>query len=790
MFNFLLVCCVVVLGVGVMGVQIVVYFINVGVDIVLFDLFVKEGLVDGIVLKVIVNLGKLSFVLLVSKLLVEVIILVNYEFGLEQLKDCDLIIEVIVECMDWKQDLYKKIVLFVVDYVVLVFNILGLGINKLVDVLFEQLCYCFCGVYFFNLLCYMYLVELILVIIIDVVVLEGLEVFLVIILGKGVVYVKDILNFIGNCIGVFLILLIIYYIQQFGLGFDEVDGLIGLLVGCLKLVIYCIFDVVGLDIMVYVIKIMGDILLNDLWYEFFKLLKWLDVLIVKGVLGQKIGVGIFCKVGKDIVVLDLEKQDYCLVDCIVVLEVVEILKIKNLVEKFVKLCESQYLQVQFLWVIFCDLFYYSVYYLVDIVEIVCDVDLVICWGYGWLLGLFEIWQVVGWKQVVQWIVDDIVVGKSMSSVLLLDWVFDGCDGVYVVEGSYSLLCNVKLLCLLLLVYQCQCFLDLLLGEQFVLGEIVFENDGLCMWYDGDGIVVVSFKIKMNIVFDQVLDGLQECVSCVEKDFQGLVIWQQKEFFFVGVDLVGVLGLLQVGKVDQFEEMVVNFQCISQCIKYLLVLVVVVVCGLVLGGGCEFQMYSVKIVVFLESYIGLVEVGVGLLLVGGGLKELVVCVLQVVGLGGDVFVELKKIFEIVVMVKVFNLVVNVKELGLLCSIDKVVFNSYEVLYIVKVEVCVLVEVGYCLLLLVCCIQVVGDVGIVIFKMMLVNMLEGCFISLYDYEIVECIVIVLCGGKVDRGILVDEEWLLILECKYFVELVQQEKIQVCIVYMFKIGKLLWN
>lgn len=257
--------------------------------------------------------------------------------------------------------------------------------------------------------------------------------------------------------------------------------------------------------------------------------------------------GIFRKVGKDIVVLDLEKQDYRPADRAAAPEVVEILKIKNPAEKFAKLRESQHPQAQFLWATFRDLFHYSAYHLADIAETARDVDLAIRWGYGWSLGPFETWQAAGWKQVAQWIADDIVAGKSMSNAPLPDWVFDGRDGVHAAEGSYSPSRNAKLPRSSLPVYQRQRFPDPLLGEKFAPGETVFENDGLRMWHDGDGIAVVSFKTKMNTVSDHVLDGLQECVTRAEKDFQGLVIWQQKEPFSAGADLAGALGLLQAAR---------------------------------------------------------------------------------------------------------------------------------------------------------------------------------------------------------------------------------------------------
>jgi 3-hydroxyacyl-CoA dehydrogenase len=418
------------------------------------------------------------------------------------------------------------------------------------------------------------------------------------------------------------------------------------------------------------------------------------------------------------------------------------------------------------------------------------VDLAIRWGYGWAQGPFETWQSAGWQQVAAWINDDIAAGKSMSSAALPAWVSDGRSGVHAAEGSYSPASNRLQPRSALPVYQRQRFPDPLLGETFAPGTTVFENDGLRMWHDGDDVAVVSFKTKMHTVSDAVLDGLQEVVARAERDFAGLVIWQPKEPFSAGADLSGAIGLLQAGKLDAFEAMVENFQRTSQRIKYSLVPVVAAVRGLALGGGCEFQMHSAKTVAHLESYIGLVEAGVGLLPAGGGLKEFAVRASQAAGPGGDVFAELKKVFESVAMAKVSNSAMNAKELGLLRASDKVVFNAFELLHIAKAEARGLAEGGYRPPLPGRKIQVAGDVGIATFKMLLVNMLEGRFVSEYDYEIAERIATILCGGKVDRGALVDEEWLLKLERKHFVELAQQEKTQARVMHMLKTGKPLRN
>ena len=779
-----------VLGAGVMGAQIAAHLTNAGVDTVLFDLPAREGDPNGVVLKAIANLGKLSPAPLASRSLAGAITPANYETGLELLRGCDLVIEAIAERMDWKQDLYRKIAAYVPAHAVLASNTSGLGINKLADVLPEELRPRFCGVHFFNPPRYMHLAELIPAKSTEPVVLEGLETFLTSALGKGVVYAKDTPNFIGNRIGVFSILSVLHHTAAFGLGFDEVDALTGPLVGRPKSATYRTSDVVGLDTMAHVIKTMADTLPDDPWHGFFKTPDWLQAMIAKGVLGQKTGGGIFQKRGKDIFVLDLKAGDYRAATGEAAPEVVEILKNKNPAEKFARLRASSHPQAQFLWACFRDLFHYSAFHLASIADTARDVDLAIRWGYGWNLGPFETWQAAGWQQVVGWINEDIAVGKTMSPAPLPAWATSGRNGVHEAAGSFSPGRNTLAPRSSNPVYRRQRFPDPILGETFAQGETLLDTDSVRMWHDGDGIAVLGFKSKMNTVGDGVLAGIGQALDIAEKDFQGLVIWQPKEPFSAGADLSGALASLQAGKVDELDAMVASFQATSQRIKYSLVPVVAAVRGLALGGGCEFQMHSARTVLALESYIGLVEAGVGLLPAGGGLKEIATRAGLAAGPGGDVFANLKPYFETVAMGKVSGSALEAKELKLARENDVVVFNTYELLHVARQQARAMAESGYRPALPPRQIPVAGDVGIATFKMMLVNMLDGRYISEHDQEVATRIATVLCGGNIDRGSLVDEQWLLKLEREHFVALAQMPKTQERIAYMLKNGKPLRN
>jgi 3-hydroxyacyl-CoA dehydrogenase len=819
---------VAVLGAGVMGAQIAAHLTNANVETILFELPAKEGDPNGNVKKALDGLKKLEPSPVSSASRVNYIQAANYEQNLELLRECDLVIEAIAERVDWKSDLYRKVAPFLGPQTIFATNTSGLSINSLADAFPEELRHRFCGVHFFNPPRYMYLVELIPCRGTDVDLLDQLEAFLVSTVGKGVVRAKDTPNFIANRIGVFSLLATKHHAQAFGLGFDTVDALTGRYLGRPKSATFRTLDVVGLDVFSHVVATMRDKLVNDAWHGYFVLPAWFNKLIEEGALGQKAKRGVYKKVGKEIHVLDVATHTYKLSAGKADDTVKDILRERDWAKKLAALRDSKHPQAQFLWSILRDTFHYCANQLESIADNTRDLDLAVRWGFGWDTGPFEIWQAAGWQQVVGWINADIAAGNSMSKAPLPAWVTEaGRIGVHGAQGSWSPARNTTQPRSSLPVYKRQLYPDRLLGETASYGETVFENDDLRMWHTGDSIAILSFKTKMHAVSNDVLDGMLRAVSEAEDNFKALILWQTEPPFSAGAHLLQLMqgvkdvkgaepagmfdrlkgaaqrvkftvagggGLGQIlsaatGNMPRVEEVVAKFQQVSMRLKYSSVPTIAAVDGLALGGGCEFSIHCSRIVASLESYIGLVEVGVGLLPAGGGCKELAQRA-AAEARGGDIFPYLRRYFQQVAMGEVAKSAELAREMGYLRSSDRIVLNRFELLHIAKQEAMALNASDYRPPLHQRQIPVSGRVGIATFKASMVNMLEGRFISEHDYNIGCRVAETMCGGDVDAGSMVDEEWLLDLERRNFMELLSTQKTQDRIEYMLKNGRPLRN
>jgi 3-hydroxyacyl-CoA dehydrogenase len=816
-----------VLGAGVMGAQIAAHLVNADVETLLFELPAKTGDPNGNVLKAIDNLGKLEPSPLSVKSKADCIRAANYDQHLEWLQECDLVIEAISERMDWKADLYRKVAPYLGERAIFASNTSGLSINKLAESVPENFRRRFCGVHFFNPPRYMHLVELIACRDTDPAILDDLEKFLVTTLGKGVIRARDTPNFVANRVGVFSMLATIHHAQQFGLGFDVVDALTGPSIGRPRSATFRTADVVGLDTFAHVVKTMADTLPDDPWHQYYAIPAWLKSLIDQGALGQKTKRGVYQKVGKDIQVLDVASGGYHLSAGTADEQIAEILKHKNPAGKFAQLHASNHPQAQFLWSIFRDTFHYCATHLGDIADNARDLDLAIRWGFGWNQGPFEIWQAAGWSQLAQWMADDIKSGKAMANTPLPAWVTEPArSGVHGAQGSYSPASNAYVARSTLPVYRRQLFPDRLLGEPAQYGSTLFETDAVRCWHTGDDIAILSFKSKMHAIGDDVLDGVLQAIDEAERNYAALVIWQTEPPFSVGANLkqtppgggqpgqpsaagklfrqfrraaksavlkaaytLNVADQVMAGELAKVEALVEQFQFTTQQLKYSMVPTVAAVDGLALGGGCEFIMHCDRAVATLESYIGLVEAGVGLLPAGGGCKEFALRAAREAK-GGDAFPFLRRYFEAVATAQVGRSAGHARELGYLRPTDRIVMNRFELLAIAKAEARLLAEAGYRPPLKPRDIPVLGRSAAATIKAYMINMLEGGHISEHDYLIGGKIAEVMCGGEVEAGSRVDEQWLLDLERRHFMELLATQKTQERIEHTLKTGKPLRN
>ncbi len=783
---------VAVLGAGVMGAQIAAHCVNARVPVVLFDLPAREGPKNGIVLRAIENLKKLSPAPLGNTDDAVHIEAANYDDGLELLKGCDLVIEAIAERMDWKHDLYKKVAAFIAPDAIFASNTSGLSITALSDAFDAGLKARFCGVHFFNPPRYMHLVELIPTAATAAHILDELEGFLTTTLGKGVVRAKDTPNFIANRVGVFGILATMHEAQKFGLTCDVVDDLTGAKLGRAKSATFRTADVVGLDTMAHVIKTMQDNLAGDPFFDVYKTPVVLAKLVQAGALGQKTGAGFYKKVGKDILRLDFAKGEYVAGGGMADDIINRMLREKDPAKRMKTLRESSNPQAQFLWAILRDTFHYVAVHLDAIADNARDIDFAMRWGFGQSVGPFETWQSAGWQQIANWIKEDIDAGKALCKAPLPAWVFDGRSGVHAPDGSYSAARKVNVPRSSLPVYQRQAFRAPVAGDAAPdggkAGATVFEDDSVRIWHQGDEVLILSLKTKMHVIGPGVIAGLAKAVTEAEKSYKGLVLWNADAAaggaFSAGADLQSMLPLFMSGGVKAIEPEVAKLQHAHLALKYAAVPVVAAVSGLALGGGCELMLHAARRVASLESYIGLVEVGVGLIPAGGGLKEAAARA-AAAAQGNDLLQFLKGSYMNAATAAVSKSALEAKKMGYLCSDDVIVFNPYELLHVAKVEARALFDAGYRPPLK-ARFPVAGRYGMATIMAQLVNMRDGGFISAHDYKLGAMIAEIVCGGEVEQGSMVNEQWLLDMERRAFMALLNHPKTQERIMGMMQTGK----
>ncbi|MCV2502969.1 MAG: 3-hydroxyacyl-CoA dehydrogenase/enoyl-CoA hydratase family protein, partial [Neisseriaceae bacterium] len=711
----------------------------------------------------------------------------NYEDDLEELKDCDLVIEAVAERLDIKESVYKQVAPHLGENTIFSTNTSGLSIELLCSKFPENLKHRFCGVHFFNPPRYMHLVELIPCEKTDSEYLDHLERFLISTLGKGVVRAKDTPNFVANRLGVFSMLAAIHLAKKYDLRFDVVDDLTGRRLGRPKSATFRTADVVGLDTFSHVAQTMQDGLPDDPWHQYFTQPDWLNFLVEEGKLGSKTGGGIYQKQGKQYFVLDPKTKEYVPSGEKADLEVTELLKIKDPVEKFKALRESKNPQAQFVWFCFAEVFHYIAYHAESMADTAREIDFAIRWGFGWDVGPLETWQAAGIQQVKKWLEEDISAGNTMTKAKLPSWLdslteFHNDKGSFKFsDGTYQPRSNLD-------VYKRQIVPARLLGEsRKPLGKTVWESDFVRAFTLDDRVLIIENLNKNHAVSYDVLSGFSQAIDIAEQEFEAVVLWNEDAPFSVGADLKSMMPVFASGDFEAIEKTIKLFQETSMKIRYSQVPVVSAVNGYALGGGCEIVLHSNKVVAALESYIGLVEVGVGLIPGGGGTKEFALRAAK--ESKGDLLASLTDYYMNIAMAKVAASALEAKETGHLRESDVVVFNTYELLYVAIQEALTLANSGF-RPEQPQTFKVGGRTVAASILGQLVNMKKGRFISEYDYYLGKKIAWVMTGGDIENGSIVDEQWILDLERKVFMDLLKNEKTQERIQGMMTTGKAVRN
>lgn len=791
---------VAVLGAGVMGAQIAAHLVNLKVPVLLFDLPAPEGPKSGIALRAIENLKKLKPAPLGLAEDAALIQPANYEEHLGLLKECDLVIEAIAERMDWKLDLYRKIAPALAAHTIVASNTSGLSITALGEALPEAMRPRFCGIHFFNPPRYMQLVELIATPGTEPRVLDDLEIFVTSTLGKSVVRALDTPNFIANRVGIAGMLATMKEAEYFGLSYDVVDDLTGKKLGRASSGTFRTADVVGLDTMAHVIKTLQDNFTEakDPFAANYATPAVLQQLMADKRLGQKSGAGFYKKVGRDILRLDPATLEY-VPGGAKANEVVGRMLKKPAPERLKLLRHAEGAEPRFLWAILRDQFHYAAVHLQSIAETARDVDLAMRWGFGMKQGPFELWQQSGWLQVAQWIQEDIDAGHALCKAPLPDWVFKGpvaeAGGVHTPQGSWSPAQGRFVPRRQLPVHARQHFAEDVLGAQAPsaakAGTTVYEDDAIRLWSLDGEVLIASIKTKMQAISPDVAEGLLRAVETAEQHYQGLVIWSPGELFSAGADLQAMLPAFMVGGVSAIEGAEHELQKLMLRLRYAKVPVVAAVRGLALGGGCELALHCARRVAAMESYIGLVEVGVGLVPGAGGLAYIARRAAEnaQASTNKDLLPFLTEGFTAAAMAKVGTSALESRKLGYLLESDVIVAHKDELLFVALNEARAMAASGWRAPIKKS-FPAAGRHALATITGQLVNMRDGGFISAHDFHIGRLIAQVVCGGDVEPGTLVTEDYLMALERRAFCQLVGHPKSQERIMSMMSTGKPLRN
>lgn len=791
-----------VLGAGTMGAGIAAHLANIGIPCLVLDIVLpmteeeKQAGVspddrkfrDKLAIRGIENLKKARPSPLYESDDVALLTPGNLDDDLEKIAGVDWVIEVVAENMAIKKGLYARIEKCWKPGTIITTNTSGLSINEMVADCSPGFRKYFLGTHFFNPPRYMKLLEIIPGQDTDPAIVEFMKDFADRVLGKGVVMAKDTPNFIGNRIGVYGLMSTVGAMLELGMSVEEVDAVTGPALGRPKSATFRTLDLVGLDIFLNVARNVGEKVTEPWEVEIFKPPSFLQEMLDRRWLGDKTGQGFYKKVKadgkKEIMSVNLTTMEYAPQQK-ARFKSLEAAKAAGSVPGRLKvLVNSDDKAGQFAWLILRDLLCYAALKAEEIADDVVNVDKAMCWGFNWEIGPFAIWDALGVRETAERIKKD---GKAVPP-LVQQMLAAGYDTFYKKENYKRLFYDFRTK-----TYQPveEPFGTINLTDYREKGKVVKSNQSGSLIDLGDGVACLEIHPLRQAIGPELITIIMRAADEVEKSYDGLILTSLAKNFCVGANLMLVLMAAQAEEWDEIDLIVRQLQNAMMRLKYLEKPVVAAPVGMALGGGYEILAHSDRVLAAAETYMGLVELGVGVIPAGGGCKEMVIRASENVMHNEqvDLFPLVAANFMNVAQAKVATSAKEAVKLGFLRPQDGFVANQDCLVYDAKQLVLSMVQAGYKPPVQ-RKIRVVGETGLATLKAGIYGMKEGRYISAYDAYLAEKLAYVMCGGKVQANTWITEQYLLDLEREMFVHLCQQPKSQERMAGLLKTGKPLRN
>lgn len=706
----------------------------------------------------------------------------NLDDHLDRLREADLVIEAIVENLDIKKQLFQKIAPFLAERAILASNTSGLSIASMSGVLPAELQSRFVVMHFFNPVRYMHLLEI----------SPGPKAKPDVVeraarfgefLGKGIVYTKDTTNFVANRIGVYGMQLTMHSMLESKLGIDTVDMITGKPMAHSSGATFKTGDLVGLDTLVHVATNCYDTLKNDPQREIFRIPNFVTRLVKEGRLGRKTGAGFYKKVGDDILVLDYDKLEYRPAEKVRFDSIGAVRNIEEPKERIAKLLTFDDAAARFAWTLTAKTLAYSAALVGEIADDIVSIDRAMRWGFNWELGPFETWDAIGVAPSLE--------RMKKEGIAVPDWVSRAAASGGFYAGSPA----------------ARTFFDVAskapkpistdrrqLGFEVLKSDpskVVKKNLGASLVDLGDGVLAVEVHTKMNTIDADVIAMLTEGVKEAEKNYEALVISNDGQHFGAGANLFMIYAAAQQKAFDQIGQVIRGLQNSLQGLRYAKVPVVAAPFQYTLGGGAELAMAADQIQAHAETYMGLVELGVGLIPAGGGCLRMVERhTLPVQGVeNADLLPLIGQASMTIATAKVSTSAHEAKQLRYLQPEDGISLNRSHQLYHAKQRALGLARAGYRppmpKLIAAAGYDAAATIGARIW-----GMVEGKWATEHDALLARKVAHILCGGNVAAGTLLTEQAYLDLEFEAFLSLCGEEKSLARIEHMLKNNKPLRN